>query len=203
MNIRLSKHQKIEILNSVDVYKIMQEVLLRENKIRRGQEHFWVVGLNNANKLMFIELVSLGAHNRVTIAPPEVFRMAIYKLASQLILVHNHPSGTMAISRADKDLTDRMIKSGKMLNIDVIDHLVIAEVTYVSFKDNGIIEELHKSGLYELVERDKANLNEMKIEGAIRKSKVEMAVKMKKSGFTVDQIKEITGLPKREITRLK
>src|SRR5690606_40012143 len=93
MNVRLTQEQKIRILNSGDVYNVMQQVLLRENKIRRNQEHFWVVGLNNKNKILFIELISLGAVNSVQVNPPEVFRMAIYKMAVKMILVHNHPSG--------------------------------------------------------------------------------------------------------------
>ncbi|MFL0070261.1 JAB domain-containing protein [Tenacibaculum maritimum] len=61
MNVRLSKEQKIQILDSTDVYKVMQQVLLRENKIRRNQEHFWVVGLDNSNKILLIEFIGLGA----------------------------------------------------------------------------------------------------------------------------------------------
>ena len=69
--------------------------MLRENKIGRNQEHFWVIGLDNQNKILFIELVGLGAVNRVGANPPDVFRMGIYKLAVGMILVHNHPSGNL------------------------------------------------------------------------------------------------------------
>lgn len=62
MNVRLSHEQKIRLLNSQDVYKVMQQVLLRENKIRRNQEHFWVIGLDNKNKILFIELIGLGGY---------------------------------------------------------------------------------------------------------------------------------------------
>jgi DNA repair protein RadC len=60
MNVRLTKDQKIQLLNSEDVYQVTQQILLRENKIRRNQELFWAVGLNNDNKILFIELISLG-----------------------------------------------------------------------------------------------------------------------------------------------
>jgi DNA repair protein RadC len=133
MNVRLSAAHKIKVLNSSDIFIIMQTILLRENKIRRSQEHFWVIGLNSGNKILFIELVSLGATNRVEIAPAEVFRMAIYKAAVKMILVHNHPSGNVKISEADRDFTDRMIKSGNMLAVEVLDHLVITEESYTSF----------------------------------------------------------------------
>src|SRR6266550_905671 len=93
MTIRLTKEQKIKVLNSDDVYKVMQQILLRENKISRAQEHFWVVGLDNKNKILFIELVALGAQNRLEAKPSDIFRMTIYKLAIKVIFVHNHPSG--------------------------------------------------------------------------------------------------------------
>ncbi|GHE73141.1 hypothetical protein GCM10011340_32090 [Roseivirga thermotolerans] len=75
MNVRLSQEQRIKLLNSDAVYSIMQQILLRENKI------------------LFIELIGLGQGNRVNTNPPDVFRMGIYKLAVSMILVHNHPSG--------------------------------------------------------------------------------------------------------------
>ena len=162
MNVRLTPAQKIQLLNSQDVYSVMQQVLLRENKIRRNQEHFWVVGLNNANKILFIELISLGSVNKATVKPPEVFRMGIYKLAVKMVLVHNHPSGQMKPSDADIDLTDKLLKSGDMIEIEVIEHLVISEEDYFSFADEKIIEDLKKNGRYELIDGDKAELQEYK-----------------------------------------
>lgn len=204
MNVRLTNDQKIKILNSDDVFQIMQQVLLRENKIRRNQEHFWVVGLDNRNKILFIELISLGAVNRVQVAPPEVFRMAIYKLAVKMILVHNHPSGELSPSDADKDITDRMMKAGQMLRIEVIDHLVISENAYFSFADEKIIDELKNSGHYVLMEREKAELNNLKIAVAAQKRKgIEIAERMLSKGYDVDTIKELTGLSKKEIGDLR
>ncbi|MEP2510515.1 MAG: JAB domain-containing protein [Reichenbachiella sp.] len=104
MNVRLAKDQKIKVLNTQDIWQVMQQVLLRENKIRRNQEHFWIVGLDNSQKILFIELIGLGAVNRVNANPPDVFRMGIYKLAVRMILVHNHPSGTLELSNDDPQL---------------------------------------------------------------------------------------------------
>ena len=122
MNVRLSKDQKIKVLYADDLYSIMQQILMRENKIRRNQEHFWVVGLDNQNKILFIELIGLGRVNRVGANPPDVFRMGIYKLAVSMVLVHNHPSGNLEPSQADKDFTDRLLKVGQLINIEVLDH---------------------------------------------------------------------------------
>ncbi|MBL6446771.1 DNA repair protein [Fulvivirga sp. 29W222] len=207
MNVRLTQEQKIKVLNSEDVYRVMQQVLLRENKIRRNQEHFWVVGLDNKNKILFIELISLGAVNRVQVAPPEIFRMAIYKLAVQMILVHNHPSGELTPSEGDKDVTDKMIKAGQMLNIEVIDHLIISEKEYFSMADKDIIEELKNSHNYVLMDREKALLISMKIDAAKEKgskeNSAEIARKMLDKGYDTKTIKELTGLSKKEITALK
>lgn len=206
MNVRLTEEQKIKILNSEDIYKIMQQILLRENKIRRNQEHFWVVGLDNKNKVLFIELVSLGSSNSVQVNPPEVFRMAIYKLAVSMILVHNHTSGDTEPSNADRDLTDRMMKTGKLINIEVIDHLIISEEDYLSFVDAGILDELKRSGNYELLDGEKAvmrNLKEkMEREKAIKENNLEIAKRMKDKGYDIDTIKELTGLKKWDIKTL-
>ena len=202
MNVRLTQEQKIKVLNSEDVYRVMQQVLLRENKIRRNQEHFWVVGLDNKNKILFIELISLGAVNRVQVAPPEIFRMAIYKLAVQMILVHNHPSGELTPSDGDKDVTDKMIKAGQMLNIEVIDHLIISEKEYFSMADKDIIEELKNSHNYVLMDKEKALLVSMKIDAAKENAQREIALKMLEKGYSVDAIAELTGLSEEEIATL-
>lgn len=206
MNVRLTQEQKIRILNSGDVYNVMQQVLLRENKIRRNQEHFWVVGLNNRNKILFIELISLGAVNSVQVNPPEVFRMAIYKMAVKMILVHNHPSGDTTPSPADKDLTDRMMKTGSLIKIDVIEHLIISETDYLSFVDTGIMTELKNTGKYELLDSEKAAMRkwkeEQEKEKAIKVNNLEIAKKMKDKGYEIETIKELTGLRKSDINKL-
>ncbi|MEO9850310.1 MAG: JAB domain-containing protein [Reichenbachiella sp.] len=206
MNVRLAKDQKIKVLNTQDIWQVMQQVLLRENKIRRNQEHFWIVGLDNSQKILFIELIGLGAVNRVNANPPDVFRMGIYKLAVRMILVHNHPSGTLELSNDDLNFTDRMIKVGQLINIEVIDYLVITEERYKSFADEGLIEQLRKSGLYQIVDREKAELQQWKLDlerkKAVQESHLEIAKKMKADGIDIDTIKKYTGLKKWDIKGL-
>jgi DNA repair protein RadC len=206
MNVRLTKEQKIKVLNSHDIYYVMQQILLRENKIRRNQEHFWVIGLNNNNKVLFIELIGLGAVNRVNADPPDVFRMAIYKLAVKMVLVHNHPSGTLEVSKGDTNFTDRMLKVGKLINIEVVDHLIITDESYTSLADKGIIDKLKKSGLFEVVGPEKKALQEWKIDTerkqAVRQNKLDIAKKMKKDGVEIDIIKKYTGLSVSAIEKL-
>lgn len=206
MNVRLTQAQKIQLLNSEDVYKIMQQILLRENKIGRNQEHFWVIGLDNQNKILFIEQIGLGTVNRVNANPPDVFRMGIYKLAVKMILVHNHPSGNLSPSDADINLTDRMLKVGNIINIDVIEHLIISEKDYTSFADEGILKELKENGRYEIIDSDKAELQAYK--AGLEKKRIEkqkaitIGKKLKKEGIDDEFIKKVTGLANRDIKKL-
>jgi DNA repair protein RadC len=203
MNVRLNKEQRKQVLNAYDVYSVMQQILLRQNKIRRAQEHFWVVGLKADNTILFVELISIGGQNYTHVSPPDVFRMGIYKLAVRMILVHNHPSGNLKPSQADKDITDRLLKVGKLINIDVVDHLIITESGFTSFKDKGIMDELHNSGLYKVVDRESTQMQEMKLrierDKAIKQERMNMARKMKAKGYDIQTIKELTGLYVRDI----
>jgi len=207
MNVKLSEEQKIKLLNSNDVFAVMQKVLLRENKIRRGQEHFWVIGMNETHKILFIELVSLGANNRVQVKPPEVFRMAIYKLASKMILVHNHPGGEVTPSTGDRDVTDMLLKIGQLINIQVVDHLIITENTYLSFEEQGIMHDLRHSGAYEIKPKEKAELERIRLElereRAVKERSMEIAKRMIEEGFDSDVIAKMTGVRKVSVEKMR
>lgn len=207
MNVRLTKDQKIKIANSDDVYNIMQQVLLRENRISRRQEHFWIIGLDNKNRILFIELLALGQQNRVNMNPSDTFRMAIYKLATKAILVHNHPSGGTDLSKEDRELTDYLYKAGMFLRIEVIDHLVITENDYYSFDDNGLMDKIKNSGVWELIDTTKADLSEMKTEiaaeKAAREEKKELARKLLAlNNMSSEEIRKLTGLTIREMNKI-
>ena len=148
MNIKLSEKDKIRISDSDDVYNIMQRILLRDNKIDREKEHFWIIGLNNGGYIVYIELISLGTSTKTLIEPMNVFRVAILKGAIRVIAVHNHPSGTMKPSKEDEDITDKLIQVGKIISIKVEDHLIISLTTYMSFKNIGLMEKLEESNKY-------------------------------------------------------
>lgn len=75
MDIKLTEKEKIKILNSDDIYGIMQRILLREDKIDQNREHFWVIGLETNNRILFIELISLGTVNKALAEPMEVFSL--------------------------------------------------------------------------------------------------------------------------------
>jgi len=104
-----------------------------------------MVGLNQTNKILYIELVALGSPNMTNIKPRETFRMAIDKLAVRVIIVHNHPGGDVTPSIDDQDLTDHFIQAGKFLRVEVVDHLIISDELCHSFVDSGIFEQLQGS----------------------------------------------------------
>ena len=145
MTIELPEDHPIKILNADDIFQIMVNVLLREEKIDRDKEHFWVVGLATSNKLLFIELISLGTVNKTLVEPMEVFSVALQKRAVNIILIHNHPSGELKPSEADKDITDRLIQVGKIVNTPVFDHLIITRTSFLSFKDIDQLAKLEAS----------------------------------------------------------
>jgi len=104
-----------------------------------GHEEFWVVFLNRANKIVEIKNVSSGGITGTVFDVRLVFKDALLLEATNLILCHNHPSGNLQPSNADKDITSRTIEAGKLMNISVLDHIIIAEDQYFSFADESLI----------------------------------------------------------------
>jgi len=203
MDIELTQEERIKILNSDDIYGIMQKILLRESKIDQNREHFWVIGLENNNRILFIELISLGTVNKTLAEPMEVYSLALQKRAVKIILCHNHPSGELTPSDADKDITDKLIQVGLIVNTPVTDHLIITLNSYLSFKNIGLLEELEQSTKYvpkyELERRIKKEASEI----AKRKEKIEIAKQLKRKGIDNETIAFSTGLTIEEVEKLK
>lgn len=103
------------------------------------REHFVVAMLDQNNKLIGINTVSIGSLSASVVAPREVFKPAILSNAASLICCHNHPSGAFEPSEADREVTKRLVAAGKLLSIPVIDHIVLGDGTteYFSFADHG------------------------------------------------------------------
>jgi DNA repair protein RadC len=153
-NLKLEIELKNFTVNSgEDIYYIMQLILKREQKqFDKDREHFWVIALNNANKILNIELVSIGSINEVLVQPMDVLQVPISKKALGVILVHNHPSGRLEPSENDKNVTERLIHSAKLLGIKVCDHVIITENSYYSFASSGLLERLEESSRYMFIE---------------------------------------------------
>ena len=102
-------------------------------------EEFWVAYLNRGNKVMAVKRISEGGVSGTVVDPRVIFKHAIELLASTVLLCHNHPSGTLQASDADKHLTRKLVAAGKMLDIHVMDHIIVADGKYFSFSDEGLM----------------------------------------------------------------
>jgi DNA repair protein RadC len=136
LGVRISsaKPNKYKVKNPWDIYKYYMESLRYEQK-----EIFKVVLLNTKNEIITDVDVSVGTLNSSLVHPREVFKEAIKRSSNKMILIHNHPSGSVEPSNEDKNITDRLIKCGEIIGIEVIDHIIIGDGLYYSFKENMII----------------------------------------------------------------
>ncbi len=91
----------------------------------RDKEHFWVIGLNTKNRVKYVDLVTLGTLDASLVHPREVFRFAVMQGVSSILLMHNHPSGDPTPSKEDISVTTRLSEAGKVLGIEVLDHVII------------------------------------------------------------------------------
>ena len=103
------------------------------------QEHFVAVYLNTKNQVIHKQTIFVGSLNASIVHPREVFREGIKRSAASLICFHNHPSGNPTPSQEDIEVTRRLVECGKLLGIDVLDHIVIGDNTYVSLKEKGYL----------------------------------------------------------------
>jgi DNA repair protein RadC len=102
-------------------------------------EEFWVLLLNRANRLIRKKKISAGGVSGTVADPKIIYHCALESLASGIIVAHNHPSGNLMASRQDIELTKKLTEAGKMLDIQMLDHLIIAGNKYYSFADEGAI----------------------------------------------------------------
>ena len=117
------------------------EDIWKELKDIRGhkKEHFVIFFLDSRNQEIKREVISVGSLNANLVHPREVFEPAVKNLAAQVILAHNHPSGDPEPSEDDLELNKRLVEAGKILGIEVIDHIVIGKNGYLSFKEKGLL----------------------------------------------------------------
>ncbi|MFD2692320.1 RadC family protein [Sporolactobacillus shoreicorticis] len=103
------------------------------------QEHFVALFLNTKNQVLYKKTIFVGSLNASIVHPREVFKEAVRQSAAAIICFHNHPSGDPTPSREDIDVTKRLASCGKMLGVDVLDHIVIGDQCFVSLKQKGLL----------------------------------------------------------------
>jgi DNA repair protein RadC len=112
---------------------------IRASIKEKAKEHFKLILLNPRNKIIGISTISIGTLNASLVHPREVFKDAIMHSAASVVLAHNHPSGDPEPSEDDLKITKKLVDSGKILGIEVLDHIVIGKNNFCSFKERGLI----------------------------------------------------------------
>ncbi|WP_405329355.1 DNA repair protein RadC [Leeuwenhoekiella sp. LLG6367-2.1] len=139
--LELGRRRRIEdvaevhkITGSNIVFEILQPLLGE-----LPHEEFWILYLNNANKVLTMHQLSKGGMTGTLVDVRLVLKKALETGAVALIVAHNHPSGTLKPSQADKNITEKLQQAAKSLDIKVLDHLIITEKAYFSFADEGLL----------------------------------------------------------------
>jgi DNA repair protein RadC len=125
---------KRKICSPKDVYALMYPKMREQKK-----EKFITLYLDTKNQILKEEVISIGSLNASIVHPREVFKSALMESSASVIMIHNHPSGDPSPSREDIMVTEKLVEGGKLLGIDVLDHIIIGDGRYVSLKDEGFV----------------------------------------------------------------
>jgi DNA repair protein RadC len=123
-----------KITSSPAVFEIMQPIIGE-----LPHEEFWILYLNNSNKVIYKSQLSKGGITGTVVDVRIVFKTALEHNAVGIILCHNHPSGVLQASEPDKQITKELKAAGRVLNINVLDHVIVTETGYLSFVDTGLL----------------------------------------------------------------
>jgi len=137
LNKRVSAYalkKRMKITSPNDVCNIFMDELKYDKK-----EKFIIVLLNTKSEIISKELISIGNLNSSIVHPREVYKYAIKKSAASVLFIHNHPSGNPDPSKNDKNITKRLTEVGEIIGINVVDHIIIGNNRYFSFKENNLI----------------------------------------------------------------
>ncbi len=130
---RYDVQKKIKSPN--DIFNIAQNVI-RANEY--AEENLWLITLNTKNNITGIFTVSTGSLSASIVHPREVFKRAVLQNAASIIICHNHPSGDPAPSQEDISITKRIYEAGKILGIELLDHVIIGDNKFTSLKERGV-----------------------------------------------------------------
>lgn len=121
---------------SYDAYKAITEITKVQEE---AQEVFGILILDTKNKIVAVHEISRGTLNASMVHPREVFKPAVLHNAAAIICFHNHPSGEPKPSKEDIETTNRLVEAGKIMGIEVLDHIIVGDDKYTSLKEMGVI----------------------------------------------------------------
>lgn len=139
--IELGRRLARSTMNDTHTIRSPQDVvtLMAEDMRYLQKEHFVCLFLNTKNHVLAQETLSIGTLNASLVHPREVFRAAIKRSSASIICVHNHPSGDPTPSPEDIELTKRLIEAGRMIGIEVLDHVILGDQSFISLKEKGFM----------------------------------------------------------------
>jgi DNA repair protein RadC len=132
-----SKHKNCHITSAAKAYSILQTIFGELDEIDKDKEHFFVIGLKKNRQIKYLEVVTIGILSSTLVHAREVFRRAIVNASDSIIIAHNHPSGNVEPSLTDDAITKSIKEAGKIIGIEVVDHVVFTLTEYYSYADNG------------------------------------------------------------------
>lgn len=130
---------KSKIKSANEAYTILKQALQTQDEIDQDKEHMIVLGLMRNNNLKFIDIVSIGTLTGTLVHPREIFRRAIIHAVSTIIVAHNHPSGNKQPSKEDIAVTQKLREAGKIIEIELTDHIIFTKEEFYSFANEGIL----------------------------------------------------------------
>ncbi len=134
---KVGRYELPKKIDSPDqAYKAITEI---KNVQEEAQEVFGILILNTKNKIVAVHEISRGTLNSSVVHPREVFKPAVLHNAAAIICFHNHPSGDLEPSREDIEITKRLVEAGKILGIEVLDHIIVSDEGYTSLKGRGVM----------------------------------------------------------------
>jgi DNA repair protein RadC len=135
---RRRQAENVGVVNTIKSSKDIYAVLLADLSDLISEE-FWIIYLNHRNKIIGKEKISSGGLTATIVDIRMLFKGAVERLATSIILAHNHPSGTLKPSQADIKLTNKIKEAGQILDVQILDHLIISDTGYYSFADDGML----------------------------------------------------------------
>ena len=136
---RISTYKSLDNKIQINRPMVIVDLFMEDMKYLK-REHFRTINLDTKNKIVGVDEISIGNLNSSIVHPREVFNVAIKRSANSIILLHNHPSGDPTPSKEDVNITRRLIEAGRIIGIRVLDHIIIGEDKYISFKEEDIVE---------------------------------------------------------------
>lgn len=136
--VALDIETRILIKSPEDVKNVVSQMLIQEMR-DYDREHFMALYLDRKGGLIVKEDISVGGLHSSIVHPREVYKTAVKRSAASIILAHNHPSGDPTPSREDVEITHRLVEAGRIMGIEILDHVVIGENIYCSLKEKGLI----------------------------------------------------------------